>query len=161
MSFPALQEKILDEATAKASAIAERGSLELAQEQERAMRNLREMEERVVAHAEQQAQHATRIIHQKAELSGRASVLVAKQEEITAAKGAFLAMLQEFPEAEKKKLLASLKNLLPETEGKTEDHEDGGFVFRGKGIEVNLTFPQLADRLFWKYRADISRVLFG
>ena len=161
MSFPALQEKILGEAAAKASAIAEQGALEKTKEQERAMQDLRAMEERMIADAEKEAQHAARIIHQNAELSGRASVLEAKQEEIAAARQAFLEMLQNLPEAEKKRLLVSLQNLLPDTEGNTEDHEDGGFVFHGKGVEVNLTFPQLADRLFWRYRAEISRALFG
>lgn len=161
MSLPVLQEKILGEAKAQAADIARQGDLELAKERELAMQELREMEERIIVDAENQAQHASRIIHQKAELSGRASVLEAKQEEIAAAKDAFLAMLRELPEAEKKKFLASLKNLLPKTEGEVKEHTDGGFVFHGKGIEVNLTFPQLADRLFWKYRAEISRALFG
>lgn len=161
MSFPALQEKILGEATAKASAIAEQGALEKAKEQERAMRDLREMEERAIAHAEQQAQHAARIIHQSAELSGRASVLIAKQEEIAAARQAFLEMLRNLPDSDKKNLLASLQKLLPDMEGKTEEHEDGGLVFQGKGIAVDLTFPHLADRLFWKYRSEIARALFG
>lgn len=161
MSLPVLQEKILGEAKAQASAIAKQGDLELAKERELAMGELRELEERIVADAKNRALLASRIIHQKAELSGRASVLEAKQEEIAATRQAFLEMLQNLPDAEKKQLLASLKKLLPDTEGKTENHEDGGFVFHGKGIAVDLTFPQLTDRIFWKYRAEISRALFG
>ncbi len=161
MSLPALQETILAEARKEADAILARSRAELAKEQERATSELRAMEERIVTEATKNAQRESQVIHQRAELAGRASVLTAKQEEIDATKAEFLAMLQNLPEQDKKKLYASLKKLLPDTEGKTEEHPEGGFIFRGKGIEVNLSFPYLTDRLFWKYRAEISQALFG
>ncbi|OGY37229.1 MAG: hypothetical protein A3E36_01375 [Candidatus Andersenbacteria bacterium RIFCSPHIGHO2_12_FULL_45_11b] len=184
MSLSALKEAIVCEAAAQAEAIAKQAASAVQQEQQRTTKELRELEESIVQRARVEGERQARMIHQKAELAGRALILRAKQKEIASTKDAFVSYLAQLPDAQSKALYQELLNKLPGTSGEiiagekskaivekltTKHHaisketlpDEGGFIFRSKHVEINSTFSYLAEKMFWNHRADIAKELFS
>lgn len=161
MSISAFKEKILGHAHADAKNIAQKNAVLIAEAREHALRDIRALEESIIASANAEAQHQTRGIRQRAELEGRSLVLAAKQEELSVTKEVFLASLAELSSNEKQELHTALLRLIPNTKGEVVSQPDGGLVFRGEGVEMNLAIPQIVEQLFRNYRSDIAKELFG
>ncbi|MEO6078072.1 MAG: hypothetical protein ABIP54_04760 [Candidatus Andersenbacteria bacterium] len=183
MSLLALKEAIIAQATADAAAIAQQSSARVSDEQQKTTTALRELEEGIVQQAREEAVRQARIIHQKAELSGRALILNAKQEELETTANAFVAHLLKLDAKQSKSLHESLVTTLPKTKGVIiageyskemlagikMEHElskeviknTGGFIFKGKNVEINSTFSHLAKQVFWDHRAEIAHELFS
>lgn len=183
MSLLALKEAILSQASAEAHAIKEQSSVRVSEEQKKTTAQLRELEEGIVGQARKEGQRQSRMIHQQAELSGRALILNAKQEELEKTSGAFVAHLLALDAHAGKELHESLLNTLHQAKGVivageyskeilavcATSHElskeilknEGGFIFKGKNVEINCTFSHLSKQIFWDYRASIARELFS
>lgn len=161
MSLAALREKILSEATEIAVQISHANERTIQEERSRALQELHALEEGIVSAANAEAERLTRTVHQQAKLSGRSLVLSAKQEALTKTKEAFISYLTALPRSEKHALHKALLTLVPKEKGDIElDADEIGFVFRGEGMEMNLTLPYLAEQLFWKYRSELALELF-
>lgn len=161
MSLLVFKEKILGHAHADAQKITQKNAGLIADVRERALQDIRVLEESIITAANAEAQHLTRSIRQRAELEGRSLVLAAKQEELSATKEAFLESLARLSSVEKTALHDALAKLVPNTKGKIVPQPDGGLVFRGEGVEMNLTVPQIVEQLFRNYRSDIAKELFA
>lgn len=162
MSLTAFQEKILGEASAQAKQISHNNALLILQEQERSMKELRELEESIVFTATKEAQRTARIIHQQAELAGRSMVLQAKQTELQRAKEEFISTLESLDPQKKGVIRKALAKIVPSGKGEITEATDGnGIIFRGKGVEATLTLSSLADQLFQKYRSELAKELFS
>jgi len=161
MSLAVFKEKILNEASAEAESIVQKNSFLISEEQNRASKDIRDMEEAIISVAQKQAQLQARSITQNAKLAGRSNILRAKQEELNAIKAEFLSSLTKLSDAKKKTIYKSLLRLVPKHRGEVISEKDGnGFVFRDKGIEMNLTLPYLVEQVFWKYRSELAKELF-
>lgn len=182
MSFEALQEAILAEAKQRADQISTQLAQRISAEEQRITARASALEEKVVTEAEVQADKQARRIRQEAELSGRALVLNAKQEELDQTKAELTKQLLEM---NTNTLLSGLLKLVPaHTEGTIvpgQAHADalkklikgdlklsdksikgeGGFIFQSKNSELNLTISHLVDRLFVKHRSQIAKILFS
>ncbi len=163
MSFTALKKAILTEARQQASVIAHTASAQIDTEKQRTTNELRNMEEAIVAHARKEGQLQTRILHQQAELAGRARILLAKQEELEKTKKEFVRFLLFLDASAQKDLHKKLEAMLPKTKGTiiAGDTDEGGFIFKSKNVKINLTYKYLTDNIFWKYRAEIAKELFN
>lgn len=161
MSLQAFKEKILGHAHADAQKISQKNADLIADARERALRDIRVLEEGIITAANIEAQQQARSIRQRAELEGRSLVLAAKQEELSATKEAFLESLTELSSKEKQELHNAFAKLIPNIKGEVFLHPDGGLVFRGEGVEINLTLPQIVEQLFRNYRSDIAKELFA
>jgi vacuolar-type H+-ATPase subunit E/Vma4 len=183
MSLTALKEAILSQATAQAHAIEKQSSVRVRQEQKKTTTALRDLEEGIVGQAREEGQRKTRTIHQQAELSGRALILNAKQEELEKTAEVFVEHLLNLSAKKSKALHESLIATLPETKGiivageyskdiltgiktvhalsKETIPKEGGFIFKGKNVEINSTFSYLTKQIFADHKADIAHELFS
>ncbi|MDA1169347.1 MAG: hypothetical protein O3A36_03345 [bacterium] len=161
MSLAALREKILSEAVEVAAKVSRANNVAMQEERTRALQELHALEEGIVSAAHTEAERLTRIVHQQANLTGRSLVLSAKQEALTKTKEAFIASIKDLSKDEKKLLHKALLVLVPKGKDDVDLDADGiGFVFRGEGMEMNLTISHLADQIFWKYRSELAIELF-
>lgn len=161
MSLAVLREKILSEASETAAKISRAHEHAISEARTRALQELHGVEEGIVSAANAEAANLTRIVHQQANLSGRSLVLTAKQEALTKAKEEFISYVKDLSKEDKKSLHKALLKHVPKSKGEIElDADEIGFVFRGEGVEMNLTLPYLAEQLFWKYRSQLATELF-
>lgn len=160
MSLSAFKEKILAQANEDAKHIAQKHAALSKEVRNSAAQEIRTIEESIIVSATKEAQRLAKGIHQRAEFDGRSTVLMAKQEELFATKDAIVALLTDMPEKKKKELQTTLRGLLPKQKGVVKEHEDGGLVFQGEGIEINLSLNHLIEQIFTKYRSEIARELF-
>ncbi len=182
MSFDTLKEAILKEARAEAEQISSALNTQASEEKQRIADKARMIEEDVIAEAEHEADRRAKLVRQEAELGGRASVLQAKEQALTEAKEAFVKNVLEQDEAGIKDLLKKLLATVGYTSGTIVPGEvhlsqlkdvagafdvdsesipkEGGFIFRGEKVELNLTISHLADQLFQKHRAELAKMLF-
>lgn len=181
MSFETLQEAILTEARQRADQVSTQLTERAHAEEQRITARAQDMQEKIVFDAERDGDNQARRIRQEAELSGRALVLNAKQEELDATKARLAdKILKEDATA----LLKGLLALVPDTEGTIVPGEvhasalkklvkgklklsdtsikgEGGFLFQAKDSELDATVGHLIDRLFVKHRAQIAKILFS
>ncbi len=161
MSLSAFKEKILQDATAQAESLVRERAAENRNVYDSAMHEMRTAEENSIAAAHIEAERQARSIHQRAELEGRSMVLAAKQEELLATQKAFVSFVASLDEDKKKDIHTALCKLIPEIHGEVVPQDDGGLIFRSKGVEINLTLPYVIGQLFRTYRAEIAKELFA
>lgn len=184
MSLAELTEVIFESARAEASTLKDHYSQEATREQSRITALAKAEEERVISAAQKRADAEVRRVWQEAELESRARVLQAKQKELLSLKDAAVAAIHNWNSEASKKFIISLMAMLPKEDGELvagELHADiistlaparakvssetipneGGFVYRTKTSELNLTVNHLIDRLFQSRRSEIAKLLFG
>ncbi|OGY33063.1 MAG: hypothetical protein A3D99_01235 [Candidatus Andersenbacteria bacterium RIFCSPHIGHO2_12_FULL_45_11] len=161
MSLSTFKEKILGQAAADVESFVRKHTDVVRRLHDDAIRDLRALEDGIVAAAVREADVKAQSIHQQSELEGRSMVLAAKQAELIATKEAVLQVLTTLDESKKIELHTKLCALVADKRGTIVPQEDGGLVFRGDGVEVNLTLPYLVDRLFATYRSEIAKELFA
>jgi len=180
MSYEALKEALLAEAATQADQIAHEYKDKLTAEQARITKRAQALEEEVINQAEAQATTEASRLHQEHQLTAKANVLVAKQEELDATRDTVIAAILAWDEARTQELLTALLTLTPKdaeiTAGAThatalkkagakkltseEIADEGGFVARGAESEINLTISHLVDQLFARHRSEIAGQLF-
>lgn len=181
MSLEKLQEAILEQAEQDASAIATQLQEEKSAEEARILARAQNVEQTIIDSAEREAQNLARRKRQQTELDGRSAVLNAKEDELQQTKQELFTKLAN---EDAKDLIKKLAKHVPDEKGTIvagELHKaevasvldkkhtiakevipgEGGFVFRGKDTEINLTLGHLVDTLFRKYRTRLASLLFG
>lgn len=176
---------MLAEADTRADAIRAGFAARIRQESERIANLAREQEEAIIEAGEQQGQQAARRLHQERQLAAKAAVLQAKQQALQALQADAIKEILAWPARETKSLLTALLELLPDTPGLLTPGEhsaetlsplvargphrlakevipaDGGFIYRTRSTEMNLTISHLVEQLCRRRRAELARELFG
>lgn len=184
MSYEKLQEYILEEARSQAHTLGRDLEAKRLQEEMRIRNKARQIEETILQHAEIRGQETARKTHQEAELAGKAAVLAAKQEELNATQHELLQQLVALEEDTQKKLIQRLLKHIPKEKGEIiagsrhkklltgliqsthtlSPHtiqDEGGFIFRSKTKEINMTLSHLVSGLFSRFRTDLAKELFS
>lgn len=180
MSLERLQEAILEQAEQDAKTVASQLEKEKASEEARLLARAQEVEQSVLEEAEKEAASRARRKRQQTELAGRAAVLTAKEEELQKTKEE---LFNKLAGEDAKTLIKHLAKHVPDEKGTIipgELHKaevasvlskhtiakktipgEGGFVYRGKDSELDLTLGHLTTMLFRKYRTRLASLLFG
>lgn len=180
MSLEGLREAILSEARRTADELMDTAQQQTASEEKRILQRAKKIEEDIIREAELEGTQKAGQLRQGAELTGRANVLRAKEEEMEQTRQA---LLKHVYTQDASALVESLLTLVPDEAGTIipgEKHlkevtkaargmniaskpipDEGGFIFRGKTTELNVTISHLVDRLFKKHRAEIASILFS
>ncbi len=183
MSFDHLQARILDEARAQAKHLADTFTAQKTSREEASNRKIRAIEEKIIEQARHQADQQARYIRQTIKLKSRADILMAKQARLNLLESKFRDRLVALPLTDTKALLGRLLALIP-SEGTGEiivgdrhvqelraltsaytivDEtlpQEGGFVYRDRHLELNLTISNIVRQLFRQHRAKLARQLF-
>ncbi len=185
MSFAQLQKAIYKEAKKRADEIDADYHRRLAVEEERIKKEARMIEEGIMDRVRSEAMQKARFIHQEEKLLSKSQVLKAKQEEIESIRTEAKSQIINWDDEKAKKLIKKLIDLVPDNaEGeilpggahkkwiiqyagkkglKISDEEianEGGLIYRGNNIEINVTVGRLVDQLFSRRRSEIAKVLF-
>ncbi|MBI1833946.1 MAG: hypothetical protein HYR90_03930 [Candidatus Andersenbacteria bacterium] len=180
MSFEELREAILKEAQQEAERTAASLKKTTTAEQDRIIQRAKALEETILHNAELEGGRQAQQLRQTVELESRSHVLEGKEEELKKTQQVFL---QEILVQDGDDLVAALLTLVPEEDGVITPGEkhatlvkklargkkiadetipnEGGFIFRGKTTELNVTTSHLVERLFKKHRAQIASMLFS
>lgn len=161
MSLAVFKEKILTQASTDAERLLHDNTNRVKEVRDNATHDIRMLEEDVIAVATKEAHRQARSIHQYAELEGRSLVLEAKQRELQKTKDALLLELASLSEQQKQELYTVLLALVPKAHGEVIPQSDGGLIYRGESIEINLSLSQLVEQLFRMYRSEIAKELFS
>lgn len=184
MSFTALKEKILAEASAKLEVQRREFSQEFVDEETRIKKQARLVEEDVIAQAQVKAQQEAKRLRQAAQLKARADILRAKQEQLDVVLEDTVKQVLDWDEDATQNLLEALFEFIPDAKGSIMPgslHEakvreiarkrkisvsddaipdEGGFVYQGEDAELNLTIHHLVKQVFARNRAAIAQTLF-
>ena len=185
MSYQKLKEKILDSATEQVSAIEARAAERASNTHQEIMATAQELEEKIVQTGEADGKREARRLMQESQLAAKANVLTAKQAELAALEQAMFKEVTSWDEAEVKKLIAVMFELLPTTEGEVtagEMHADtvaglakkkglelvdaplpneGGFIFTYPEGQLDMRLSRVIKQFFSQRRAEIARRLFS
>jgi len=186
MSFAELQQAIFDEASTEADQVRARYEAQLAKEETRIKEEAQRVEDTIISAAKTEAEQQARRLHQVAQLDAKAKILMAKQEELEETKRLVVAAVLVWNKEQAESLIESLLKLVPAGAGELqvgEVHEDivnklvdergdvkvsdrvlpkeGGFIFKGEDMELNVTVDRLVEQLFLKHRAKLAETLFG
>lgn len=183
MSFNRLQTRILDEARAQADSIAASFSTRKEQRQQEITAKIQALQENSTDAAKAAAVQQAQSIIQTTKLQSRAAILIAKQKELDSLEHKLREHLLALTPEETRKLLRSLLAHLPEgSQGEIlagDQHakilaslsstrkiaketlpQEGGFIYRGGQIELNLTISHLTRQLCLRHRAQLARLLW-
>ncbi|PIT97719.1 MAG: hypothetical protein COT71_04525 [Candidatus Andersenbacteria bacterium CG10_big_fil_rev_8_21_14_0_10_54_11] len=185
MSFTKLQEALISQAEADLTLLRARYAAEYARTEDKITRRARQAEEQIIRSAEAAGEQEAQRLHQSAQLTARADILRAKQEEITAAREKTIQEILAWPAAEARAFIAALLDRIPVQEGivtagdahaaivrelasarglavaDKEITDDGGFVFRNQRTELDATVRRLVTDLFRRRRAELASLLYG
>src|SRR3989344_2095196 len=117
MSLSTFKEKILGQAAADVESFVRKHTDVVRRLHDDAIRDLRALEDGIVAAAVQEADVKAQSIHQQSELEGRSMVLAAKQAELIATKEAVLQVLTTLDESKKIELHTKLCALVADKRG--------------------------------------------
>ena len=186
MSFTKLQEALISQAEADLTLLRARYAAEYARTEDKITRRARQAEEQIIRSAEAAGEQEAQRLHQSAQLTARADILRAKQEEITAAREKTIQEILAWPAAEARAFIAALLDRIPVQEegivtagdahaaivrelasarglavADKEITDDGGFVFRNQRTELDATVRRLVTDLFRRRRAELASLLYG
>lgn len=185
MSLTKLQEKIIQDATAKAAEITKSFAAQKAEREEKVRDAARKLEEDIIDQAQKEAEYISTRALQDAKMNMRSKILHDKQKQLDVLEQAFLQQLLDMPKEESKAMIEKLLKHVPKKEkgtivaGEVSHHAveklcdskehtvakeviagEGGFIFRGDKSEVDLTFTNLVRQVFLHHRSEIAHVLF-
>jgi V/A-type H+-transporting ATPase subunit E len=186
MSFTELQQAIYDEAQKRADEIDAQYRQKLASEEGRIKKQAQLIEEEIIDQARYEAKQKARFLHQEEKLLSRAQVLKVKQEEIEKVKKEVKSQIINWEDEKVDKLIKGLVELIPENvEGEVvpgsahekwvkkytdkkklslsdkQIQDEGGLIYRGKDVEINVTVGRLVDQLFSRRRSEVAKALFA
>lgn len=184
MSFEQLKEAILAEAQAKVQEIEQRYGAQRRSEESRIAGEARKAEEDIIAAAGVRGDREAARAQQERQLAAKSAVLAAKQAELETAQKLAADKLLSQDEDSASRMLKSLLSHLPEEEGQIIPGEvyreelgamlpanlklaeesipgDGGFIYRSKQTEINLSLRHLMAQVFERHKAQLAKTLFS
>lgn len=183
MSFEQLQETILSQAKAKVEKIERRYAQQRHDEEKRITQQARQAEESIIEAAQVRGDREAARVQQERQLAAKSAVLEAKQKELAIAQEKAVERVLAQSSEETEELLKSLMQYVPKDKGvlipgerhraalekilpgtvelsEEEIPEDGGFIYRSRQTEINLTVRNLLNLVFERHRADLAKILF-
>ncbi|MCK9478822.1 MAG: V-type ATP synthase subunit E [Firmicutes bacterium] len=158
-------QKIIDDATQKASSITENAKIKGEQIAKGAKKHISEKEETAKKLVAQTAKVRAERIIASAQLEGKKQYLAAKQaliDDVFSKSASKLAMLET---AEYEKLISEMsKGIDGEVVLLSRDKEKGtggGFIIKKGKVEYNFSFEALAKNAKEKLESDVISILFG
>lgn len=184
MSLIKLKTHILEAAEREAAAIRADWVGKREAQQARIRRQASALEGAIIDAANSEAGDKERRLYQQAQLASRAHVLRAKQDELMITKEAVRQAILAFDAKQTKALLRALHKYLPSKDGGTivpgeihasfireigKDYKvletpiagEGGFIYRDRHTEINLTISHLVTQLMTAHRAEMAALLFS
>lgn len=184
MSFAQLQQAITGEARRQMDELKERYRQEVEKEENRIKERAQEVEEDIIDQAGAEGERRAKSLHQEAQLAARADILRAKQDGLDKTTQAAAVAVLSWDKSRTASLIKSLMKQLPEEKGKITPGEkhvelvrreaerlghkvldktvagDGGFLYSGREVEMNMLVSELVKNVFARHRTEIAKVLF-